>query len=64
MKKDKTYTHQEYRNAKVIHLNDDKQEEKFYFKQKEITKEEADQITQQHYEQKNRFVRKGMNYGK
>ena len=44
----KGYTHMDYRKAKIIHLVERSQEERFIYKGRTITKEEADEIVETH----------------
>lgn len=60
-----SFTHLDYRNAKVIHLVEKDQTERFIYKKAEISKEEADEITKSFYEEKKRgSCEKGSGYGK
>lgn len=40
----KTYTHDEYRKAKIAHIINIKGEEQFFYKRKEISRKEANFI--------------------
>lgn len=49
------FTHMDYRSAKVIHLVERDDTERFIYKKQEISKEEADEITAQHFERKKKL---------
>lgn len=51
-KKNEQFTHMEYRNAKIVHLIEQDQSERFIYKKKEITKEEAIVITANYLKEK------------
>ena len=42
--RERGYTHEDYRRAKVIQLRNKKGEEQYFYRSREITKKEADEI--------------------
>lgn len=51
-RRDEGFTHMEYRNAKIMHLVEKDQTERFIYKKAEISKEEANEITAQYLEER------------
>ena len=47
-----TFTHLEYRNAKIIYLVNKEEKERFIYQKKDITKEEAIEIVVQYQKRK------------
>lgn len=58
-RKEITFTHNQYRKAKVAHLVSDPSSEEFYYRGRRITKEVADAITKEYMENmKNKVSKK------
>lgn len=50
------YTHMDYRKAKVVHLIDALQEEKFMYKGKPISKADADNLVKEYLNRKKQKI--------
>lgn len=53
---EKKYTHMDYRKARVVHLVDTLQEEKFMYRGKPISKAEADNLVKEYLNRKKQII--------
>ncbi|MFR7591076.1 MAG: hypothetical protein ACLUVC_06485 [Longibaculum sp.] len=59
MRENMVYTHEEYRSAGIAHLQNEHDENEFYYHRKLISEDTANQIVREYLNQKNRMKKNG-----